>query len=246
MLTIREVSHFFGRRPALRRISCEVSSGQMVALVGRNGGGKTTLLRAVAGLTRPSEGRIEWRGIEMARISARVRARQVAYVAQNPGLSIDLSVREMVSLGAATRRREGGLDGLVQKVIEEIGLGALHDRPYHELSAGERQRCVVARALAQHEARGLLALDEPLSNLDPGETMRVVGILKARARDGALVVLAMHDLPLVDKVADQVLWLEGGELVANGTPASVFTPERLAQTFHCDFVRGPQGLSLGR
>ena len=245
MLTLREISHRYGDRRALDAVSAEMPAGHIVALVGRNGSGKTTLLRAIAALVSPASGSIEWRGIEPRALRPSMRARQFAYVAQHPSLAIDLTVREMVALGASQRQPAEGTRA-VDGALAQIALESRAARSFHELSAGERQLCVVARALAQHEAGGLLVLDEPFSNLDPGETVRLAKVLRGVADRGGLVVVALHDLPLADQVADSVLLLEEGRVVGHGPPGDVLVPERLESVFKCPFLRGPQGLTLGR
>ncbi len=244
MLKIDSLSFQYGRRSALKEITASSSAGKVVALVGRNGSGKSTLLRAIAGLAHPSVGSVSWRGQRLARLAPSRRALEVAYVSQRPILSIDLTVHEMIALGRFAARTR--LDSIlrIDQAIGLMGLDALKERSFHELSAGEQQRCVIARALAQHETNGLLALDEPFSNLDPGETMRVFAALQKSAQAGALVVVAMHDLSLVDRVAENVWWLEQGQMVAAGAPIDVLTPAKLQEIFHCEFVRGAQGLTL--
>lgn len=244
MLKIDSLSFQYGRRSALKEITASSSAGKVVALVGRNGSGKSTLLRAIAGLAHPSGGTVSWREQRLARLAPARRALEVAYVSQRPTLSIDLTVHEMIALGRFAARTR--LDSIlrIDQAIGLMGLDALKERSFHELSAGEQQRCVIARALAQHEPNGLLALDEPFSNLDPGETMRVFGALQQRAQAGALVVVAMHDLSLVDRVAENVWWLEQGQMVATGAPIDVLTPTKLQEIFHCQFIRGAQGLTL--
>ena len=244
MLKIDSLSFQYGRRSALKEITASCDAGKVVALVGRNGSGKSTLLRAIAGLAHPSGGSVSWRGQRLAGLAPARRALEVAYVSQRPSLSIDLTVHEMIALGrfAAKTRLDSILR--IDQAIGLMGLDALKERSFHELSAGEQQRCVIARALAQHETNGLLALDEPFSNLDPGETMRVVGALQQSAQAGALVVVAMHDLSLVDNVAENVWWLEQGQMIAAGAPIDVLNPTKLEEIFHCEFVRGAQGLTL--
>lgn len=244
VLKIDSLSFQYGRRSALKEITASCDAGKVVALVGRNGSGKSTLLRAIAGLAHPSCGSVSWRGQRLAGLAPARRALEVAYVSQRPSLSIDLTVHEMIALGRFAARTR--LDSIlrIEQAIGLMGLDALKERSFHELSAGEQQRCVIARALAQHEANGMLALDEPFSNLDPGETMRVFAALQQSAKAGALVVVAMHDLSLVDRVAENVWWLEQGQMVATGAPIDVLTPAKLQEIFHCEFVRGAQGLTL--
>ncbi len=244
MLTLLDVTHRYGARTALDTVSAEIPAGHILALVGRNGSGKSTLLRSIAALLDPTEGSIEWRGIAPRDLKPSVRARQIAYVAQHPSLSIDLSVREMVELGAL-QRPASVQAAIAQDALSRVSLETRAERRYQDLSAGERQLCVVARALAQHEPGGLLVLDEPFSNLDPGEASRLSGVLRGVADGGGLVVVALHDLSLADRIADSVILLESGRLIAHGAPGEVLDPARLESLFKCQFTRGPQGLTVG-
>ncbi len=237
MLRLESISHAFGDRQALSAVSAEFASGQLVAVVGRNGSGKSTLLRAMAGLLRTDGGRSRWNDCDLARTRARERARRVAFVPQQPGLAIDLSVEEVVALGVERRLRDAQTRGRVDGAIEAAGLTPLRRRAYHGLSSGERQSCVLARAFAQHRPDGLLVLDEPCANLDPAQTRRILSCLRARASQGALVIAAMHDLMVVERVADRVLWLDRGAVVAIGPPREALDLETLARVFGCPFGR---------
>ena len=244
MLTIDHLSLRYGRAPALTDLTATAGGGRIVALVGRNGSGKSTLLRVAAGLLAPSAGTVRWNALDVRALPAVQRARCVAYVSQRPLLSIALSVFDAVALGQYSIGRQGKSLAVVEAAIAQLGLEELAHRSFHELSAGEQQRALVARALVQHQVNGLLALDEPFSNLDPGEATRVAKVLRLRARAGALVLVATHDLTLADQIADEVWWLEKGAIIAAGAPAEVLTVDRLRSVFNCDFVRGAHGISL--
>ncbi len=243
MLTLKNLSFKYGRHEAVSEITASSGRGRIIALVGRNGSGKSTLLRLAAGLLAPTAGTIEWDGCDLRELAAVQRARRVAYVSQRPQLSIALTVRDSIGLGLYALQSSASPARGVDAAIGEMQLGALADRSFHDLSAGEQQRSLVARALVQHQCDGLLALDEPFSNLDPGEVSRVASVLRARASAGGLVVVAMHDLPLADQLADEVWWLERGKLIVAGAPAHVLTVERLRTIFACDFARSSHGLS---
>lgn len=227
----------------MNEVTASSGPGRIIALVGRNGSGKSTLLRLAAGLLTPTAGTIEWNGSDLRKLAALQRARSVAYVSQRPQLSIALTVRDCIGLGQYAVRSSESAACVVDEAMSEMQLTALADRTFHDLSAGEQQRSLVARALVQHQCDGLLALDEPFSNLDPGEVSRVASVLRARACAGGLIVVAMHDLPLADQLADEVWWLERGKLIAVGAPAHVLTVERLRAVFRCEFARNSHGLS---
>ncbi len=244
MLTIGSVSfHYRGVR-ALEEVSVAGAPGKLIALVGRNGSGKSTLLRLAAGLLSSTRGSVRWSGLDLRTLSPQQRARSISYVSQRPQLSIALSVVESIRLGLFSAQSDGLARQRVTDSCVELGLDGLADRPFHELSAGEQQRCLIARALVQHRSGGLLVLDEPFSNLDPAEASRVARVLRARALGGGLVLVAMHDLTLADQIADHVWLLERGALLASGPPSQVLTTSRLCEVFSCEFARGPHGITL--
>ena len=237
MLKFDRVSHSFGGRAALAAVTAEFARGQLVAIVGRNGSGKSTLLRIAAGLLRATSGSAQWHGDDLSKIPPLTKARRIAFVPQQSGLAIDLTVREVVSLGLVDRLRTAHARDRVDAALDAVGVGTLATRAFHALSSGERQSCVLARALAQHEPNGLLVLDEPCANLDPAQTRRVCAALRACAREGSLVIAAMHDLPIVERVAQQVLWLDKGAVVAQGKPHDAFQLDTLERVFGCPFER---------
>lgn len=244
MLKLSAVEFSYHRRRALVDVTATAQPGQFVGVVGRNGSGKSTLLRLIAGLVKPSLGCVEWMGRQPGRMHPTRKALHIAYVAQRPALAIELTVSEVVSLGlyAAGTPVEGQLQ--VNRAIDAMGLCAHRDRSFHQVSAGEQQRCVIARALAQHRPGGLLVLDEPFSNLDPGEAVRVAAHLRRLTNEGSLVVAAVHDLTLVDACTDCVWWLDQGRLLGVGRTGDVLDPSRLGEVFGCRFIRGEQGLTV--
>ncbi len=233
-LSLERVSVSLGGQPVLHDVSVEVERGSWVALVGPNGAGKTTLLNAVVGSVTV-EGTIRLEGESTTTLSRRERARRVALVPQEPVTPEWLTVAEYVLLGRAPHlgalAREGAADHVaVGRVLERLDLLPLAERPLGTLSGGEKQRAVVARALAQ-EAR-IVLLDEPTAALDIGHQQQALELLDAlRAEAGLTLISAMHDLTLASLYADRVLVLDGGRIVADGPPLAVLTEETLASRF---------------
>jgi iron complex transport system ATP-binding protein len=213
-------------------IDVTLERGRVVAIVGRNAAGKTTLLRTLAGVLEPSEGSVHWDGRDAATWSTRARAERIAYVAQRPSLSARFTVAETIALGryALPTRPERVLDA-----IERFGLGAIADRLYHELSIGQQHRVSLARAWAQIESTGALLLDEPFAATDLAETDRSAKLVRQHAARGGLTVVVLHDLSLAARLADEVILLDGGRVAASGAVREVLTVEFLAQHFGVPF-----------
>jgi iron complex transport system ATP-binding protein len=203
-------------------------------IIGPNGAGKTTLLRAIAGLVR-HDGAIRLHGRPTSALQRRELARQVAVVPQEPATPPWLTVAEYVLLGrtpyvgflAQETRRDLEAAG---RALDRLDLAPYADRPLGTLSGGEKQRAVVARALAQEA--GVVLLDEPTSALDIGHQQQALELLdRLRAESGLTLVAAMHDLTTAGLYADRVLLVDGGRLVADGAPAEVFTEELLSRHY---------------
>jgi len=244
MLTVAAASFAYSRRRVVNSVSLQVEVGRTCLVIGRNGSGKSSLLRLVAGLRAPTEGSVRWRGQEISAIAPAQRARCVAWVAQRSMLAIDVTVRDVIELGAVRGASSASLEALVH----ELGLEPLVDRRFHELSGGEQQRCIVARALRQHPNGGLLVLDEPISNIDPSEAIRVLEALRRRCQMGAVVIAAMHDLAIADQWADDVALLDAGSLTTFGTAQQILQPTMLSSAFGCEFrsISGSISLHLPR
>jgi iron complex transport system ATP-binding protein len=223
-----------GRREVLRGLDVAFPPGRLTIVVGPNGAGKTTLLRALAGLVPPSGGSVTFCGLPIQRRSRLERARTLAYLPQNGGVWWPLPVQALVALGrlphgeAPEGLTEEGRRA-VRDAIAAVGLVGFEERPVTELSGGERGRALLARALAT-KAPVLLA-DEPVAGLDPRHQLLVLDVLRGLARSGGLVVAVMHDLTLASRFADAIVLMDGGIIVANGTPGEVLTASRLETVF---------------
>jgi iron complex transport system ATP-binding protein len=232
----REVRVLLGRRgavPVVDGVSLEVASGGWLAVIGPNGAGKSTLLKAIAGLL-PYQGTITFDPPPAGR-TRRDLARLLAYVAQQPTLPPDVSVREYVLLGRTPYLGYLGNPGRGDRAVADAALARLElaglaERRLGTLSGGERQRVALARALAQ-EPRVLL-LDEPTSALDLGHQQLVLeSVDRLRREDGLTVVSTLHDLTAAAQYAERLLLLDRGRAVAAGTPLEVLTAERIERVY---------------
>ncbi|MFJ1461502.1 ABC transporter ATP-binding protein [Nocardia sp. N2S4-5] len=212
-------------------MSFAVEAGEIIGVVGPNGSGKTTLLRTLAGLLRPQQGQVFVERLDLQGLSARRRARAIALVAQDEQPPDDLRAGEVVALGLTPYLPPWGPGGpreraAVESALRAVDLEGFADRPVHRMSGGERQRVLLARALAQDTP--LLLLDEPTNHLDV--THRLALLTLARALDRT-VVLTLHDLDLADRFCDRVLVLDKGRAGALTPPETALTPDVLATVF---------------
>jgi iron complex transport system ATP-binding protein len=216
----------------------ELKSGELTVLIGPNGAGKTTLVRALAGLLS-AEGTIELDGRPLDTLTARERARRIAYLPQGHVFHWPMAVAAVVALGRyphadAFSPLSDADRSAVERALLATGCGAFAARPVTTLSGGERARVALARALAG-EAPILLA-DEPTVSLDPRHQLVVMELLARAAHDGGAVLAILHDLTLAARFADRVLIMDRGRLIAEGPPRAVFTPARIASVFGVEAV----------
>lgn len=221
--------------------SLGLSSGEFVGLIGPNGAGKSTLLRAMLGLTPRDAGQVALDGADFSVMPAGARARAVAFLPQDRRVEWRLTAHDVVMLGRYPHR--SGFGGAtttdrdaVQRAIAMVEAEALADRPVSVLSGGERTRILLARALAV-EAPLLLA-DEPVAALDPYHQLHVMEILRERARSGAGVLAVIHDLALAARFMDRLVLMDGGSILADGPPAEVLSPVRLAEAYRIAALAG--------
>lgn len=238
-LTADRVASGYRNRPVLSAVSLSVRAGEVLALIGPNGAGKTTLLRAMARQLRLTAGAVLLDGVQLWTRGPQWVARRVALASQGRALDRPLTVTEAVALGRAPHR--GWLlpwntedQDAIRRAIARVGLGALADRAVTELSAGEAQRVVLARALAQEPA--VLLVDEPTSHLDLRYQGEILDRLRQLAREGMGVILAIHDLNLAGLWADRIALLAKGRLMAVGTPEEVLTPEGLLAAYETSLL----------
>ena len=227
VMSARELRVCYGDAVALDGVSLEVARGALVAIVGANACGKSTLLRALAGIIDPDRGAIEILGLPLRELSLGTRARAIAMVPQRPELSAPFTVREVVALG---RFAVGEDSRRVDAALEETGLTARADIPCQRLSGGERQRVAIARALAQAGRDSVLLLDEPFSGVDPGEVARLVAVLRARAEMGAVLV-TIHDAGLARAIATDAVVLRDGRVLAAGKAHATLTADTLTAAY---------------
>lgn len=232
-----------GAAEILKGVSFSVRPGEMLALVGPNGSGKSTLLRCVSGIQPPTRGEVSLQGRDLAKLSPRLRARQLAWVSQSPGAAFAFTVREVVMMGRYAHQdwlgRESAADRSgVDEALDLVGLSAHAGRLVEELSGGEVQRVFLAQALVKKP--GLLVLDEPTAHLDLQHQLAFLETLQElNRREGLTMLMSIHDLNLASAYCARILVLADGELLADGATAEVLTPGLLAQVFGVEAAVDP-------
>jgi len=234
MLAVEQLAFGYGRRVVGSGVGFTVRAGEVLCLLGPNGGGKTTLFKTVLGLLPSLDGRILLDGEDVARWSRRRLARSIGYVPQAQAAFFPFRVIDVVLMGRASRLGLLAAPGPADRTIAEgalatLGVGHLAQRVYTEISGGERQMVLIARALAG-EPR-LLIMDEPTASLDFGNQTRVLDRIRTLARQGIAVILSTHDPDHAFLCADRVALLHEGRLAALGSPAETITAESLGALY---------------
>jgi iron complex transport system ATP-binding protein len=242
-LTVEQVSFTYDARHAagafaLHDVSVTVQRGSFTGLLGPNGCGKTTLLRLMAGVLQPDHGAVALDGRTLRGIPRRELARQVAVVPQETHPAFDYSVLEMALMGRHPHlgvfQLEGPADlAIAQDSLAATGTAHLAARPYATLSGGEKQRVVIASALAQ--SPDVLLLDEPTASLDLAYQLEVASLMSGLNRDrGVTMVLATHDLNLAASLCDSLVLLRAGRVLAQGPTRDVLTGALVQQLYNVE------------
>jgi len=208
----------------LNSMSLTFQSGSLIAIVGPNGSGKSTLLQAISGLL-PYSGEVIWNEFNLQDIPIFQRAQQLAWVGPETNFQFPFTVQEVLRMG----RFAWGEDGHnLEPYLREMDLLTLEDRPVTQISTGEKQRTLLARAMVTEAP--IQCWDEPLSSLDIRHQLEILMKARMMANSGSTILISLHDLR-VAHCMDQVVLLDQGNLVASGAPAQVLTPALLRQVF---------------
>lgn len=235
MIELSDVMLHVGEVPLLSGITARIGTGEFVALIGANGVGKTTLLRAIAGLHPRESGEIALDGVTTQRLSSLERARRVALVTGDEVLFDALSVRDVVSIGRYPHhpwwqwQPRGSDDLAVSLALRAVGMERFGGRLFSTLSSGERQRAWIALGLAQETP--ILLLDEPTSHLDVRVAHEILQLLRRLARAGKTVFSALHDLNEAAAYADRIALLGEGTLLALAQPDALLADAALDRAY---------------
>ncbi|WP_099021343.1 ABC transporter ATP-binding protein [Mycolicibacterium palauense] len=232
-LAINAVSFAYKKAKVLHALSLQVQPGTFLGLLGPNGSGKSTLIKLLVGVNAPDRGSVSVDGVDLSALSRRGRARLISYVPQAISMPFDMTVRDSVFLGRSPHYVMLPKDAdhhAVSTALERMGLAELADRKMSDVSGGQAQRAVIARAICQ-EPR-VIVLDEPTSALDlryQVETLRLIRTLATELN--VIAVMAIHDLNLAAQFCDSVAFLRDGRIVGQGAPAQVYDADLIEAVY---------------
>lgn len=234
---LNQLSFAYQRREVLANISLTVEEGGVLALLGPNGSGKTTMLKLMLGLLKPSAGSICLSGRDIRGIPHRELARLVAYVPQVHKESFAYRVSDVVLMGRMPHTsffsRYGELDRLIaREALEKLAIDHLAERPYTEISGGERQLTLIARAMAQGALT--FVMDEPTNGLDYGNQVRLLENLKNLSREGYTFIFSTHHPDHAMAIADRVVMMRDGAIIHDGATDETVTPANLEKLYGVD------------
>ena len=239
MITTRNINVTLSGRPVLKDVSLSAHAGELLAICGPNGSGKTTTLKAISGDLKPQSGSVMINGSELADLAPWQLAEMRGVLPQASNLAFPFTVTEVLRMGLSGRsHRDVDADrDIIAKALKAVDLGGFEGRFYQELSGGEQQRVQLARVLCQVEspvANGVarwLLLDEPVASLDILHQLAIMRLARDFCRAGGGVIAVMHDLNLTSLFADSVVLMKDGQVASIGTPHEAFTNDNLFAVF---------------
>jgi iron complex transport system ATP-binding protein len=238
-LELRNIELGYGKRTVLSDINLEVNTGEIVCLIGPNGVGKTTLFKAILGLKKPTNGSIFLNGIDVSRWNHKEFARCIAYVPQAHNTPFPFSVLDVVLFGRTAHLGSFDSPGRKDRVIADecldiLNISHLRNQPFTQLSGGERQMVIIARALAQQPQ--FLVLDEPTSNLDFGNQVKVLNHINELKNKSLGIFMATHSPDHAFMCASKVVIVHNGGLMRFGDPETIITEESLKKVYGVDVL----------
>lgn len=236
-LKVEHLDFYFGKRQILKDISFETQGGEVLSILGPNGVGKSTLFRCILNLLHPSAGIITVDGRAVDQMTAQEMARHIAYIPQFHSPTFNYPVLDMVLMGTAPQLRTLETPGkaqieVAQNALARMKIAHLAEHPYGFCSGGEKQLCLIARAIAQQAK--ILIMDEPSASLDFGNRIRVMQTVRSLAADGYAVVQTTHDPEQAFLYSDRILAIHDGRVLACGTPQEVMEDDLMSKLYGID------------
>ncbi|GAW92203.1 ABC transporter ATP-binding protein [Calderihabitans maritimus] len=238
IIEVKRLHFSYGSCPVLEDVTLEVEKGEVVSLVGPNGSGKTTLLKCLNKILKPKKGTVLLMGKDVSKMNLKELARLSGYVPQNGVRAFPSTVFDIVLLGrrpyiewrVSLRDKE-----IVSDLLRLMGLEEMALRDFNELSGGQKQKVLIARAFAQEPE--ILLLDEPTSNLDLKHQLEVMNLVSSTAKEkGVAAIISMHDLNLASRFSDKMVFLREKRIYAIGRPEEVLTPDNVRAVYGVETV----------
>ncbi len=236
-LKIENLSFSYGEHRVLKSIDFSTEYGEFLSVLGPNGVGKSTLFRCILGLLTPTEGQTRIDGTPIQELGAAELARRIAYIPQSHSPVFNFSVGDMVLMGTTAQTGRFSSPGkkeikLAEEAMERLEISHLRNRGYGNISGGERQMVLIARAIAQQAK--ILIMDEPSANLDFGNKVRVMQTVKKLTKDGYTVIQSTHDPDQAFLYSDKILAMHDGKVLAWGTPRETMRSELISKLYNVD------------
>lgn len=252
-ISAQDLTYEVEGKTLLDGVDLQAERGQLVGLIGPNGAGKTTLLRTISGILRYRQGSVHLEGSDMMALSPKDVAATLALVPQIAPYTYGFTSMELVLMGRYPHLGRFQIEGreddrIAREAMRLTEIEQFADRTLDTLSGGERQRVFVARALAQQPR--ILLMDEPTANLDVLHQLKVLDLVRQLVDDGLTAVAAIHDLNMAARYCDKLVLLNGGQVLAEGSPSEVLTPETIESAFgvksavYPDPITGSLAISL--
>ncbi|WRS28662.1 ABC transporter ATP-binding protein [Oscillospiraceae bacterium MB08-C2-2] len=231
-IEVHGVTYTAAGRPILNDVSMEVGEGEFVGVIGPNGSGKSTLLKNIYKVLSPAKGKILLYGQDIQKLTNRQAASRLAVVAQENSANFDFTVEEVVSMGRyPSKKMLDTLDeqdsAIIQQVIRSVGIEAFAKHSFLHLSGGEKQRALIARAMAQQTE--IIVLDEPTNHLDIGSQIHTLRMLKS---SGKTILAALHDLGTASRCCDRIYVMQEGAILCSGKPKDIITKPLIEALYH--------------
>lgn len=247
LMKVEDLGFSWGDNVVINSVDFIVKENELVSVLGKNGAGKSTLLKCLNKILRPDRGRIMIHGEDITELDIPTTSKKMSYVPQSITSNFSMDVFDVILLGRRPyiNWSVGENDrNLVSKTIESMGLSDLAFRRFDRLSGGEKQRVIIAKAVAQNP--NLFLFDEPTSDLDLKNQIEVMKELRkiVTEEDGKAALIAIHDINIASRFSDRIMLLHEGKIISNGKPSDVLTPENIGLVFEVSSnqVMGEDGI----
>lgn len=239
LIEVRGAAFRYGTREVFSGVDLDVFRGELLSVLGPNGCGKSTLLRCLAGALRPAAGSVRLDAADISGLDAAARARRIGFLFQNHTPTFPFPVLEVVSMGRAPHLGLFGVPSskdiaLAERALDRVGVLHLKDRPYTEVSGGERQLVLLARTLAQQP--DVILLDEPMSHLDLRNQVRSLRAIGELAAEGVTMIMTTHDPNHALQFPGRVVLMKPGGVIATGLASEIITDAELTSTYGIDIA----------